>query len=232
MKHLIQALAKASDGAFVINEQFRIVYWNEAAESILGFTAVQATGQYCYELLGGRDEKGRPFCQRFCRISLTTSRGRTPPNIDMYASATAGDGRWINVSTFALPVEDPKASNAIVHLFRNATRKKSSERFIDEIIEAYRKLQDQEKYASAPTPHTEPSSDANLSSLTPRERQVLLLLARGLSTIEISDSLAISPSTARNHIHSILTKLGVHSRLEAVAHAILNGGIEAPDGNE
>jgi PAS domain S-box-containing protein len=229
MKHLIQALSKASDGAFLIDGDFRIVYWNEAAESILGFTAEQATGQYCYELLGGRDEKGRTFCQRFCRIALKTSRGRTPPNIDMYASTTASEGRWISVSTFALSEEDPGAGKAIVHLFRDATRKKNSERFVAEINEASRKLRDEGRYATTSTAPMEAPSDPILDTLTPRQRQVLLLLARGLTTNEISNALAISSSTTRNHINSILSKLGVHSRLEAVAHAFQNGEIEVTD---
>jgi PAS domain-containing protein len=53
MKLLLQALSKASNAAFVINEDFRILFWNEAAELIPGFTVEQATSRYCYELLGG-----------------------------------------------------------------------------------------------------------------------------------------------------------------------------------
>jgi len=55
--------------------------------------------------------------------------------------------------------------------------------------------------------------------LTPREREVLRLLADGLTTREISESLFISNNTARNHVQRLLTKLGAHSRLGAVAIA-------------
>ncbi len=55
------------------------------------------------------------------------------------------------------------------------------------------------------------------SLLTPRERQVISLLAAGASTREMAERLGVSKATIRNHVQSILGKLGVHSRLEAVA---------------
>ncbi|WP_188940333.1 response regulator [Nakamurella endophytica] len=56
-------------------------------------------------------------------------------------------------------------------------------------------------------------------TLTPREREVLQLLASGMGTAELARTLVVSQATARNHIQSVLTKLGAHSRLEAVAIA-------------
>jgi two-component system response regulator DevR len=55
--------------------------------------------------------------------------------------------------------------------------------------------------------------------LTPRERQVLDFLAEGESKEAIAQRLFLSTNTVRNHIQNILTKLGAHSRLEAVAAA-------------
>jgi DNA-binding NarL/FixJ family response regulator len=59
--------------------------------------------------------------------------------------------------------------------------------------------------------------------LTPREREVLGLLANGGDNDSIAAALVISPQTARTHIQNVLVKLGVHSRLEAAALAIQNG---------
>ena len=58
-----------------------------------------------------------------------------------------------------------------------------------------------------------------LSSLTRREREVLLLLGDGYDKDAIASRLVISPHTARTHVHNILTKLGVHSQLRAAAFA-------------
>ena len=72
-----------------------------------------------------------------------------------------------------------------------------------------------------------PPRDRYSVPLTRRETQVLLLLADGLSNAQISESLFIGPNTLRNHIQSILVKLGAHTRLEAVAIALREGIISS-----
>ena len=69
------------------------------------------------------------------------------------------------------------------------------------------------------------TSDAELlvRQLTSREVEVLQLLARGASSLEISEELSVSPNTVRTHVQGILTKLQVHSRLEAAAFAVRHG---------
>jgi len=62
-----------------------------------------------------------------------------------------------------------------------------------------------------------------IGQLTDRERQVLQLLAEGMSGVQIAAQLSISPNTVRTHVQSILTKLQVHSRLEAAAFSVRHG---------
>jgi DNA-binding NarL/FixJ family response regulator len=73
----------------------------------------------------------------------------------------------------------------------------------------------------APKPQT-------VNSLTDREREVLVLVAQGLSNQQIADSLVISERTARTHVSNILSKLGVASRTQAALLAIREGIAPAP----
>jgi DNA-binding NarL/FixJ family response regulator len=57
--------------------------------------------------------------------------------------------------------------------------------------------------------------------LTPRERQVVALIGDGLSNKEMATKLHISRDTVKNHVHSVLEKLSLHTRLEIAAHALL-----------
>jgi DNA-binding NarL/FixJ family response regulator len=52
--------------------------------------------------------------------------------------------------------------------------------------------------------------------LTSREREIVLLISRGLSNSEIADTLSITHGTVKLHVHHILTKLGVRNRVQAV----------------
>ena len=61
--------------------------------------------------------------------------------------------------------------------------------------------------------------------LTEREREILGLLAKGLRNDDIAAGLFISPQTVQTHVRNLLGKLGVHSKLEAVALAVRHGAV-------
>jgi DNA-binding CsgD family transcriptional regulator len=60
---------------------------------------------------------------------------------------------------------------------------------------------------------------------TPREREILALLATGATDNEIADILALSPATVQTHVRNAKTKLGARTRAQAVALAITHGMI-------
>ena len=70
------------------------------------------------------------------------------------------------------------------------------------------------------------------SSLTPREREITALIARGYSNKGIADELVISPATAARHVANILSKLGFTSRAQIAAWAAGNGSIQPSSAHE
>ena len=74
--------------------------------------------------------------------------------------------------------------------------------------------------------------------LSPREREVLQLIAQGKTNLEIAEELVVAPATASRHVHNILNKLGMRRRAEVAAYAALNGArqnevpVEEPAANQ
>jgi DNA-binding NarL/FixJ family response regulator len=81
------------------------------------------------------------------------------------------------------------------------------------------------RFAALPTPRQDLRS--MLDELTPREHEVMLLLARGLSNAEIADELVVSEGTVKTHVARVLMKLGLRDRVHAVIFGYESGLVEA-----
>jgi PAS domain S-box-containing protein len=218
MDRFFKMLAKAADGAFVIDEGQRIVYWNKAAQGILGYTSEEVVGRSCYEVIPGCNEEGQLICRHRCAVVTTTLQGGYVTNYDSCTQTKSGEVRWINISILTIPTSSNNTPPFIVHLFRDVTQKKQNEQFARQVLDAAKHLQDVTWPNSLPKQVKPP-----VEKLTDREREILSFLAQGSNTHDIAQSLSISSFTVRNHIQNILNKLHVHSRLEAVAYALEHG---------
>lgn len=214
-------LAQSADGAFVIDEDQRIVFWNQAAQELLGYKAEEVVGQPCYEIIMGCDDQSNEICRHNCRVSARSLAGKSVSNYDAAVQTKSGQRQWINVSTLVIPAADDNGTPLIVHLIRDAARQKKHQQFIQQMLLAAQQL-----HETLPSLPPIPTLDNPPEELTGREQEVLSLLARGLSTADIAETLSITTSTVRNHVQNILNKLHVHSRLEAVAYAFEHGLVD------
>jgi DNA-binding NarL/FixJ family response regulator len=94
----------------------------------------------------------------------------------------------------------------------------------EEIVGALRRLRHRREQDS--------TVEKRLARLTPRELEILQAMARGASPEVITRRLDMSPHTLRTHTQNIITKLGVHSKLEALVLAIRHGRVQTLDVTE
>ncbi len=218
MKDILALISKTADGVFAVDREQRIVFWNDAAAALLGLSAQEALGRFCYEVIGGRDESGQLVCHAQCSILITALRQELVLTHDLVVRTKAGRELVLNVSTIVVPSQWSDLF-VLVHLFRDVSRQKEVQRFAQHLFSIVGKL----SLPLATEPLIRPPVSSSSMNLTGREREVLRLLASGASTEAIAKQLFISPSTVRNHITSILAKLDVRSRLEAVTLALRSG---------
>jgi PAS domain S-box-containing protein len=198
---LTQVLARAADGAFAIGPAGRVVLWNRAAERILGWSAKEVLGRSCCEVLVGSDVNGNRLCYQGCHVMSLVEQGEAVQHFEMQTRAKTGKSVWLDISILEVPAASGGRS-LTVHLFRDVTATKA---LLDLVGKRVGPLAT--------------SNGDGAPLLTKRELEILQLMASGANTKVLAERLHVSRATIRNHAQNIFAKLGVHSRLEAVAYA-------------
>ncbi|OGH55762.1 MAG: hypothetical protein A3G34_11410 [Candidatus Lindowbacteria bacterium RIFCSPLOWO2_12_FULL_62_27] len=206
MSRLGTLFSRTADGVFVSDvNTHRIVYWNHAAQSIFGRPSSNVCGKFCHDVVRGMSRDGTPFCGPDCPVKWAARSGRVVRHFDLITHAASGRKIRLDVSILVVWA-GPGRKLRVVHLFRKKTAS---------ILRPPRP-------AGSPGARIRlaPADGEILIALTRRERDVLDHMADGLSTRALAARLGIRYLTARTHIQRILSKLGVHTRVEAVLLAI------------
>jgi len=202
---LLDVLGRTGDAMVAIDASFGIIAWNEAATALLGYPAEDALGRPCMDILCWRDRCGDTVCNGLCPAADVGEPDEIQGSREVLGKSATGRTLWLSASTIVPPIE-MRDQCRLVHLIREVSLPPELERVIAERIEG------PSVAVSRP--------DDRLEALTPREREVLQLLTEGLDGAGIAERLFLSQATVRNHIQHVLAKLGVHSRVEAVAYAL------------
>lgn len=99
----------------------------------------------------------------------------------------------------------------------------TKDRALDDVVQALRAVASGQSILTEEQVSRVPQAAGPGEQLTPREVEILRLLSRGKDTQVIADELTISGNTVRTHLQNIFSKLGAHSKLEAVTIAASRG---------
>lgn len=211
---LAEIFANAADGVLGVDQNHTITLWNKAAERLVGFTAAEVLGKPCSDVWAVRNRTGCRLCGEDCS-PITSARKEEPvEGREIMTHTKAGRSLWLHVSTIVVPAGAPSLFT-MVHIFHDVTRQVETEVLLGKV----QSLLGGEGALPDGSGMSPPESASPLRVLTRREQEVLRFIARGESAKGIAQQLRISTTTARNHTQKILAKLGLHTKLEAVAVA-------------
>jgi len=208
MSSLADILFRTVDGVYTVNAKQRITYWNNACEQLFDIPAKDALGHLCSEIVQGKDRAGQLYCKGGYCASLAKG-GAGPRSFPLRTHDRLGNELQLSVNIILVP-SHRRDRWICVHLLHRGSA--------TDVLQTLKHYSSHHPRAgSRQSAHT--SKENGVSVLTARECEVLGLLAEGLRATTIAQLLQVSPVTVRNHIQHIISKLGVHSQLEAVTYA-------------
>ena len=205
---LFASLVDSPDPVFATSRLNRVVFWNAAAERLLGYTAQEVAGLSCSALFEGCDAFGNRYCSEVCPVNQMAVRHEPVRHFSLQLRAKDGRTVVAMVSVLQLVVPPPDLFY-LAHILRPE----------DGARPPAREPRAEPEPPRSALESARASLDARARRLTAREVEVLAMLAAGHATPAIAARLHISRLTARNHVQNVLDKLEVHSKAEAVAFA-------------
>lgn len=204
-------VSSTSDAAFVLNSETGVVAWNAGAEAFFGVPPTDALGQDCADLVGGCDENG-PVCSHHCRIKQALQEHRRVNNFDMQVNTPRGK-IWCTACVLFAASDDLDHS-LLVHIilpYKICMRTMP--------VADFNQAWSRHERGRGDALLTQQQNTAQSLYLSPRQQEILVLVADGLSSREIAKQVHTAPKTVENHLRAVYRRLNVHKRLDAIRYA-------------
>jgi DNA-binding CsgD family transcriptional regulator len=195
----------------LLNKDYRVLWANRIMAIGVQRHLDEMIGKPCYEVWRRRDTP--------CLVCLLqiVSDTKKPCVMERWLDLPNKERRYAEVRAY--PIFDEHG--LVKHVFEiiiPITDKKKDEaqrrRYIESLEETVRELN-----GAGIADRDKASTDEQESTLTPREQEVLKLVARGFSNKEVADILGISPDTVKTHVRNIFSRLNVTDRTQAAVWA-------------
>jgi len=118
---VLDALAQSDTPALATDIGGHVVFWNHAAERLLGRATNQVLGRRCYDVLGGRDVFGNRYCHENCSVLSMSRKSEPVKGFEIVLSGTAKPEQAVNVSVLRVPGARPE-NFILVHLLQPIDR--------------------------------------------------------------------------------------------------------------
>lgn len=119
MNEIETLFSYTGDGACALDKNHRIIFWNPAAATMLGYSREEAVGQIGWRLFAGKTPDGKPFCRPNCPLRLRLQAGKEITSFNLLIRHKSGEYLPVNVSTIPMPpaLNDGEVG-MLVHLWR------------------------------------------------------------------------------------------------------------------
>ena len=219
----LRVFDKAGHAVVAVDESGRVCLCNEEAGRLLGCDPDSAIGSRCWEVMRIRTIGGVPLCSVDCSVQKEARESKAPRLTEVVRTQDDGSLLHLEIFTFLLPSAGV-ARRPVLHVMKPALLSGIFSQ--DDTAERSAKAPRED---AASWPSTEPATvlpgcqtqdwegsraDEAAHALSPRQREVLVLLASAMSTHEIAERLGISPSTVRNHVRAVLRKYNFHRQID------------------
>ena len=172
MAAVFGSLALSPDPVFITDRHNRIVFWNQSAERILGFSAAEVVGKPCAARLEGCDAFGNRYCSESCPVTAMAARGESVNHFGLQLKGRDGHVVTVDVTILNLGARTP-GDFFLAHILRTERIELPS-------------LQDSDRPAPPPSPFasSRESPDIRARRLSARQIDELVLYLRTLPALK------------------------------------------------